>query len=321
MVKPETLDSIIGSRYAEISFELDCCLHLPEDQIFTVNETNNRSNSPAKSALKFSDVRKNDDHRYGSSNGWEIMTDSNAAFRFSKLHLYFPVALDDNRENILDNYENKAMSIINYFLDIYRYVTKRYAIKRIVTLRDKPNLIVAVHGEDDKVNGMNYFGFGGLFGGYDGVLTNTLPDRSLEEISEIMRILGKGTQVHSAQLLLMNASRLIKEGYNYLALTNMVSGLEATVYDLYQNKLSNVTRPTDIENFFKKGGHLYKKIEWSILSGACHLKLKFSNNDLVKINKLIDDRNAYIHENKESLSFTIFEYQAIAQKYTEILDL
>lgn len=316
-----SLKSVLGTRYAEVSFELDCCLHLPEDRFFF--HLPNRNNSLMVSALRFSDVKKKQDHRHGSATGFEVITDSNAAFRFSRIHVYFPVDAKDQRENILNIYAKEVISMTNYFLDVYRYVTKRYAIQRIVILTDKPYLETNIHDENDNsnVSPVTYFGFGGLLKGEDGSLTNFLPDRSGKEVDEIFLMVKDGKLVHSAQLLLMNSSRLIREGYSYLALANMSSALEAVVYDLYNNYLSKLTVPSDIQKSFTKGGHLFKKIKWSINELNNKVKIQFNQNEIAKLEKLIKDRNDYIHENKENLSYSILEYQEIVEKYLDLLSI
>ncbi len=314
----EDLKSILGKDYATISFTLDCCLHLSSDTKFDFDYLND-DGSISKIVITFEDIRQPEDHRFGRGENCEIATDSEAAFRFTKVYLSIAISPDIQEDEILDNNWEVIKNSCNKFLDVYRFVTKRYAIRQLTTRGALPTARVTVSNENTKVRGVVHFNLGS-----NGCLSTLLPERSDDEKNIIRSLLLKNS-LEIEDIFLMSAYRLNQEGHKFECLTNLVIALEAITYKIMDSiDKKNITiNEKWKKKILKKTGNLYKKnvVLVSIIKSANLLNHTQYATKIKTIKNLIKDRNNYIHRQTKILSENIENYLLLVEEAAKILQI
>ncbi len=267
----------------KICFRLPICLHLEDNYDFIFFDKNGD-----KIIITTNDIRENMDSRHGSGQNIEIYSDTDAAFRFTKII----VTLIDKNKNIPEDrigqvYKKEILGAINIFIDSYRQITHRDAIANVQDLTSLRNLSVYRENiETGQSRGLVTLSFG------SGGLSPLRPLRTQEEHSKIQDILNFGGP-KLEDLFIMEAQRQSVIGHSLEALINAVIALEISIRSGPSLKL----------NIFEKIIFFRKKL---ILQVKRRLEsLNFEETDLVI--GAIKDRHKIIHTGDRNIDSLLVE--------------
>lgn len=290
--------NFLGKEPIAISFVLRICLHLKENEPFVV-----RLSDKERQFVIPEDVFEKEDQRFGSSQNVEVVSDTESALRFTRLTILFA---DENKDIPLERikavYGNSILEALNKFIDIYRFVTQRYAIQSIYDLDDVQELTI---------NRGSMFETQINFGGRNASL---LPFKRPREEHEHERIRGlaiKDEPFPLERLFLMDARRHAIIGHNLQSLINCVIALEIVL----NKEWSQFYFWDRIFNYFWVGRYTRIKAKRVIR------KKKAPKQLIENVLASLKERNNIIHRGRRVLKEEINDHLATIEEAINLVGL
>ena len=272
----------------KISFSLPTCLYLQDDFIFNIDQD---------IKIIHEETREEYDSRFGRGINVEVKSDTNAAFRFSKLTIEIP-DYDPNipGSRLVEVYNLKIIEAVNKFIDAYRFLSNRPAIANIQDLKNMRELSVGLIPQQIFETRISF----------GGGLTNS-PILSKTEHNKLQKLLTGGVPLE--EIFFMEAERHYALGHFLQSLVSAVIAIEIIL-----NSCINIKIPIIFRIFYKKKKLIYK-IE-KVLSD----KIDFQKMSLLI--GAIKDRNRIVHNGKREINNeTIRKYLDVIKESIEKIKL
>lgn len=264
----------MSEKNIEISFRLPTCLYIRDGFKFNIEKN---------IFVKVTEVREQQDVRFGSVHNMEVYSDTNAAFRFSVLTVIIP---DTNPnipdENLRETYRRKIIEVTNKFIDTYRFFSKRYSIANIQDLKDMYELKI------QRVPGNTVGEFMFSFGKGSSLRT-LVPICTEENHIKLQNLLNQSIPLE--QLFIMDAERHNSLGHYPQALLGAVIALEITV-----NSFTKIHIPKFLKFFLRQ-----KNLEYRLG------KIIDKKEDLDLIKGAVRKRNSIVHDGDRKIDEDILE--------------
>lgn len=273
----------LGESYIHFSFVLPTCLYLDGSVDFCIN----LDGEEYPIVLTVTQVVSNYDTRFGFSSNVEVVSDTSAGFRYSKINVRLK---DENKnipeENLIKVYEDKVLKTTNHFIDAFRFLSKRPAIQNIDKISNMKDFEVKRVQKDSGTKAMLSISFG-----RGGAMTIFKPLNSVDFHIRLQEFIAKPESFDLERILIMDAHRQKHFGDDVYALISAITALELFVgkkkeYSLF-NKVINRLFP--YRSLERKSKNLYHE-------------LKIEDPNLLSlIIGAIRDRHKVVHSGKRAI--------------------
>lgn len=276
--------------YIEIIIVLPICLHLDNREFYLSYKKGKNI------VIRTENIYNNNHPIYGSVQNMEVDSDSDSRFRFSKVFIKIPLfgELMVPVEQIISTYSELYLKYLNTFLDQYRFVTKRSAIKNYTDLTDFIPPVTAktskdVFGEESFVSEMNFFARG---------LTTALDDRSEEDHLRLQEYLNNNIPLH--EKFMIDAERDFHYGNFLHSIINGVISLEIIIAELFGLLSDKTNISKEVRSDFIKNVGIYLNLAFT-LKLVSNIALMPDDKVFENCQSAISIRNKIVHQGKRDI--------------------
>lgn len=277
-------------KHFEFSFTLRTCLHLNPDVNFNIDSLG--------TIIKTEEIHEEHDSRYGTAKNMEITSDTDAAFRFTRIKILVP---DQNKKIPLENlekvYAEKILSSVNMFINSYRDLTGRYGINNISNLSDLPDKNV---GRPTLQGGGTFMKTISFTGNEKGVtLSLYKPYRSTKEHEALQKMLTDPS-LSLSKMFLMDAYKYHQTYQDIQSLINAIVALELSFWDYNIPNKFPILKP--IYRFFSR----YKNLQ---INAKYFLKNNGADRGIIEcVTSAIKERNRIVHKGQRNVMGNMKKY-------------